>query len=235
MEIRIKNDSVEIEGYVNAVERNSKPLWSRMGQFIERVCKGAFKKALKRADNVQMLLNHDPERVLASTRDGNLELTEDNIGLHARATITDKDVVEDAKNGNLVGWSFGFEDTDDGVERAIDSETGLPLRKLRDLNLHEVSILNRAKSPAYEGTLVTVRADEKMHFRAEAFIDDVKVLESETRENDSKDAENGSNAETRLTDESNNDKPQQTQSEAIKIDYSKYEQMISEMKGETTK
>lgn len=222
MEIRIKGDSVEIEGYVNAVERNSKPLWSRMGSFIERVCKGAFKKALQRADNVQMLLNHDPERVLASTRDGNLELTEDNIGLHARATITDKDVVEDAKNGNLVGWSFGFEDTDNGVERSIDSETGLPLRKLRDLNLHEVSILNRAKTPAYDGTLVTVRSDEQMHFRADAFLDNVNI----------RDEEKGSNAETRLTEEHTEEKPQQTQSEANKIDYSKYENMIKEMKGE---
>lgn len=222
MEIRIRDDSVEIEGYVNAVERNSKPLWSRMGKFIERVCKGAFKKALQRADNVQMLLNHDPERVLASTRDGNLELTEDNIGLHARATITDREVVEDAKRGNLVGWSFGFEDTDNGVERSIDSETGLPLRKLRDLNLHEVSILNRAKTPAYDGTLVTVRSDEQMHFRADAFIDDVNI----------RDEEKGSNAETRLTEEHTEEKPKQTESEANKIDYSKYENMIKEMKGE---
>ena len=48
MEVRIKRDSVEISGYVNAIERNSKPLMSRIGQFIERICKGAFKNALKR-------------------------------------------------------------------------------------------------------------------------------------------------------------------------------------------
>ena len=55
MKINIRADSVEIEGYVNAIERNSKPLWSRMGQFIERICKGAFKKALKRNDDVKIL------------------------------------------------------------------------------------------------------------------------------------------------------------------------------------
>lgn len=222
MQIRVKEDCVEIDGYVNAVERNSKPLWSRMGNFIERVCKGAFKKALSRNDNVRILLNHDPERDLGGTKDGNLELEEDNIGLHARATITDKEVIEDARNGNLVGWSFGFADTPNGVERSIDSETGLPLRKLRDLDLFEVSLLNRAKTPAYDGTLVTVRSDETLHFRADDFIDDVTIRE-ETPEKKEETPEANKPDET---------KPQQTESEANTIDYSKYENIISEMKGE---
>lgn len=220
MQIRVRGDCVEIDGYVNAVERNSKPLWSRMGQFIERVCKGAFKKSLDRDDNVRILLNHNPERDLGGVRDGNLELTEDSIGLHARATICDDEVVRDAKAGNLVGWSFGFTDRDDGVERSIDSESGLPLRKIKDLNLHEVSLLNRAKSPAYEGTLVTVRSDETMQFRSEAFIDDVNI-------------ETLTDEQIRLNDESENKpQPEAKPDEHKEIDYSKYENMIKEMKGE---
>ena len=46
MQIRVKTDTVEISGYVNAVERRSKPLKSRIGQFMERICKGAFKRAI---------------------------------------------------------------------------------------------------------------------------------------------------------------------------------------------
>ena len=42
MKIQIRADSVVIEGYVNAVERPSKPLISRFGQFIEKICAGAF-------------------------------------------------------------------------------------------------------------------------------------------------------------------------------------------------
>ena len=34
MKIQIREDSVEIEGYVNAIERNSKPLMSRIGKFV---------------------------------------------------------------------------------------------------------------------------------------------------------------------------------------------------------
>ena len=82
MEIRVRGDCVEIEGYVNAVERKSKPLMSRMGRFIERICKGAFKRALDRAENVKLLLNHDDRKIYANTRDGSLKLNEDNIGLH---------------------------------------------------------------------------------------------------------------------------------------------------------
>lgn len=36
MKINIREDKVIIEGYVNAVERASKPLFSRFGEFIEK-------------------------------------------------------------------------------------------------------------------------------------------------------------------------------------------------------
>lgn len=157
MKIQIREDSVTIEGYVNAVERASKPLNSRLGKFVEKICAGAFKRALGRAEDVRILLNHDWGKDLGGIKDGNLELEEDNIGLHARATITDPEVIKDARNGDLVGWSFGFDDVD--VENSRDEETGLPFRKVKDLNLAEVSLLNRRKSPAYVGTLVNVRDD----------------------------------------------------------------------------
>ena len=129
MEVNIRNDHVEIEGYVNAVERNSKPLSSRLGRFVERIDKGAFSDAIKRNSDIHVLLNHDWTRDLGSTSKGNLELEEDNIGLHARAQIYDKDVIEKARNRQLTGWSFGFTDRD--VEEGVDGETKLPLRKVR--------------------------------------------------------------------------------------------------------
>lgn len=176
MQIRVKGDTVEIEGYVNAVERKSKPLMSRMGQFIERICKGAFKRALGRADNVNLLLNHDESRVLASTRAKTLELNEDNIGLHARAVINDAEVAQKARNGDLVGWSFGFNDVKDGVENKRD-ENGFPLRDVKDLDLQEVSILDRTKTPAYDGTLVAVRSEESSIFFGDTFSDEIHLRE----------------------------------------------------------
>ena len=224
MEIRVKEDSVEITGYVNAIERNSKPLMSRVGQFIERICKGAFKKALKRNNDVHILLNHDWNRDLGSTKQGNLELEEDNIGLRVRACITDKDVVQKARNGELVGWSFGFQDRD--VENTI--ERGMPHRAVKDLDLAEVSILDKRKTPAYDGTLIMARDDsDEIHFRGEDFIDEVVIREETT--NDEK--EDKKELDNEMKNNDNKDEPKQ-QEVVEEIDYSKYENMIKEMKGE---
>ena len=238
MKVNVRADSVEIEGYVNAVERNSKPLRSRIGKFIERICKGAFKKALKRNDDVHILLNHDWNRDLGSTKKGNLELTEDNIGLHARACITDKDVVQKARNGDLVGWSFGFQDRD------VDNSTydGMPYRAVKDLDLFEVSLLDRTKSPAYDGTLVTARSEtEEIHFRGEDFIDDVdlSIEEEQQEEQDAKIEENASKEkqdapvqEEQQEVREEEQEPKQQEIVENKIDYSKYEAIIKEMKDE---
>ena len=174
MQITIRADSVELEGYVNAVERKSKPLWSRIGQFVERICKGAFFRALQRNDDVKILLNHDPERVLGSQKQGNLELHEDSIGLHAKATITDPEVIELARAGDLVGWSFGFYDRE--VEQKRD-ENGYPLRDVVDLDLEEVSILDKRTTPAYDGTLVSVRSEGKSIYYSEHLEDDIQIRE----------------------------------------------------------
>ena len=220
MQVRVREDSVEIEGYVNAIERDSKPLLSRVGQFIERICKGAFKKALRRNDDVHILLNHDWNRDLGSTKKGNLELEEDNIGLHARATITDPDVVKKARSGELVGWSFGFQDRE--VENSI--ERGMPHRAVKDLDLAEVSILDRSKKPAYDGTLIMARSeDEPMHFRGEDFIDEVVVRDEPPVEE-----------QKEVKEEPIKEEPKQQEivDEKHTIDYSKYETMIEEMKEE---
>ena len=228
MQIRIRADSVEIDGYINAIERNSKPLWSRVGQFIERICKGAFANALKRNDDVRILLNHDESRDLGGQKDGNLELKEDAIGLRFNTVIRDRDVIEDAKAGNLVGCSFGFYDRE--VEKSVDVDTGLPLRKVKDLDLVEVSLLNRDCVPAYDGTLVMVRADsEKPELRADVFDDGLEVID-ETEENE----EETPKENEEETPEERNEPEQNDNSDGDKkqIDYSKYEQMILEMKGE---
>lgn len=205
MRITIRADAVEVEGYVNAVERLSKPLTDRLGKFYERICKGAFKRALDRANDVRILLNHDWNRDLGGTADGSLELNEDAIGLHARATITDPDVMAKAKNGDLVGWSFGF--TDRKVNQG--EEKGLTLREVQDLNLFEVSLLDKSKIPAYDGTLVSVRSADDSHA-----INIADVTE----------------AEPLIIRE---DKPKEEPKEEPKeIDYTMYHNIINEMRGD---
>lgn len=203
MEIRVSNDSIEVEGYVNAIERKSKPLWSRMGRFVERIKKGAFKRSIERNDDIRLLLNHDHTRDLGGVKDGNLTLVEDNIGLKAKAVITDAEVVEKGRRGELIGWSFGFVDVPNGVVRSI--EDGMELREVNDLELHEVSILDRTKRPAYDGTLLTVRSDDEIEYHGEDMIpDEVQIREEE--------------------------QPKQHENVEKNIDYSRFEEMIAQMK-----
>lgn len=227
MKVSFRNDSVIIEGYVNAVERESKPLYSRIGQFIERIKQGAFTKALKRNDDVKILLNHDPDRELGSTKRGNLELSEDNIGLKARAEITDADVIKKARNNELVGWSFGFYDRS-VIERIID---GVLHRDVEDLDLEEVSILDNTKEPAYSGTLIMARAEDgKVQFRSEPLYDAIEQDE-ETTDEPSEETQEEPNEATETT-EAPDDESEPKQQDVVEIDYSVHDNFIKENKEE---
>lgn len=149
VEIRADN-TVEISGYVNVVERQSKPIREFNGRsFRETVRAGTFQKAIDKGKPIELRLNHD--RVLCDTQSG-LDLREDNVGLHARAVVDDKETVRAAKEGKLTGWSFGFT-----VNKDSWSDSGEE-RILEDINLAEVSILTL--EPAYIATSVEVRGND---------------------------------------------------------------------------
>ena len=183
MQLEIREDSVFISGYVNAVERLSKPiretLHGKIRTFLERIKSGVFRTALKRNDNVLVLLNHDNNRVLASTKDGNAILDEDNIGLRAEITITDKEVVQKAREGKLSGWSFGFIANNDELSTEGNDE----IRTVTDMDLLEVSILDDTKTPAYYGTSIEAREGgaKVVEIRADAFTNE--QTEEQTEEN----------------------------------------------------
>lgn len=182
MQIEVRNDSVVISGYVNAVERWSKPIRANlrgmMLRFIEKIKAGVFKDALKRNDNVKVLLNHDHDRELANTKDGTAILEEDNIGLRAEVTITDPEVVEKAKNHKLVGWSFGFYSNSDEVAHQATIAT----RTVTDMDLVEVSILDDTKSPAYYGTSIETRNEGEKEFEIRATIEEIEAEAKEKHE-----------------------------------------------------
>lgn len=227
MKLIIRADSVTIEGYVNAIERNSKPLTERGVTFVERIKAGAFGRALKRAKDVRILLNHDASRDLGGISDGTLELEEDAIGLKARAKITDPEVIEDARHGDLVGWSFGF--SDESVEQLRDEESGLPLRIVNDLKLFEVSILNRKRSPAYVGTLVSVRDDgteERMNI-SEYYAEEVETITEEPTEATETASEELVTEEIRTESSEEETAPTEVSSEY----FTQYKNIISEMKS----
>lgn len=158
MKIEIRSDSVHISGYVNAVGRDSRPIPGQRGTFVEQVEPGTFKRALEGGRPVELRLNHG--RVLGSTADGALSLREDAIGLRAEAEVSDPEVMETARKGGFLGWSFGFTHPEDRWE---DGDP--PRRILRGISLQEVSLIDRRMRPCYAGTSVEVRGEELVEYR----------------------------------------------------------------------
>lgn len=187
MRIEIRNDSVLLDGYVNAVGRDSRPIPSVKGEFVEQVMPKVFERALIKAENIDLLLNHNKDRKLGSIKDGNLQLFEDNIGLRAICTVSDSEVVEKAKNNQLRGWSFGFFVDKDRWEE----KEGIQRRYLEELELNEVSILDYTRIPAYIATSIETREgndvlEESRVSNFKAVIED-KSEKEERRENKTKD------------------------------------------------
>ncbi|WP_342504210.1 HK97 family phage prohead protease [Lysinibacillus sp. FSL L8-0126] len=156
MRIEIRENQVLLDGYVNAVERESRVLPSPRGRFKEKIRAKTFERALDKAENVDLLFNHDKNRKLGSLQEGNLQLYEDNIGLRAIAHVSDEDIIQKAKDGKLKGWSFGFIDNKPSWE---DGEDGIQKRTLEDIELLEVSILD--KTPAYVATSIEARGEDQ--------------------------------------------------------------------------
>ena len=151
-----ENDTVELEGYI-AKFNSMTELYKGCYEKIER---GAFKETLSDGHNVFLLYHHDFSKPLASTRNGTLILTEDDIGLKFKATVNSKvsygrDVVELVREGLIQGCSFGFNVLEDDYiyNEADDTIT----RTLIKVKLWEGSILC---IPQYEDTEVTARARE---------------------------------------------------------------------------
>lgn len=155
MRIELRNDSVILDGYVNVTNRLSRALPSPRGKFVEEIMPRTFERALMKNPKVDLLFNHDKNRKLGSTTEGNLDLREDNIGLRATAEVRDAAVIEKAKKGELRGWSFGFHVIKDEWETRAD---GIHKRSVEEIDLAEVSILDI--TPAYLATSIESRNGE---------------------------------------------------------------------------
>lgn len=159
MRIEVRSDCVVLDGYVNVVARDSRPINTVAGRVVEQIKPGTFKNALEKAKNVSILLDHDEKRKLGSIEEGNLELFEDDIGLRAIAMVNDEEIISKAKKKLLKGWSFGMY-----VNKDIIEERGndIPRRIVTDIDLFEVSIIDERMTPCYTGTSIETRANKEV-------------------------------------------------------------------------
>lgn len=174
MRVEKRDNSVHVEGYVNAVERESRTLRDSNGvPFNEMIMAGTFQKAIDSADKVDLMVDH--ERTIGDTKT-NLQLFEDAIGLRASLDTDDPEIVENADK--LRGWSFGFRD----AVAVLEPRNGKPiLRKVTDFILDEVSLIVN-KTPAYAGTLAECRDDACTIKESRSYIvNDVEVVDRVTQ------------------------------------------------------
>ena len=168
IEMRATGDGRTFEGYASVFDQPSEPL-----PFIEYVRPGAFKRSLQSRNRMMLLWNHDSSNPLASTRNGSLQLTEDNVGLKVTATLPDttlgRDIAELVRTGVIDSMSFGF-----SVKRDSWSKDG-QTRYLEDVTLYEVSLVS---TPAYEGTAGTVSVRSGDVISADVLADALMRIES---------------------------------------------------------
>ena len=196
IKLEIRSGGVHIEGYVNAVLRESKPVITPRGRVNEVVEQRTFQKAIDNASNIDILVDHDICQKVGSTQQGNLSLKEDEIGLRAVTDITDPYVVEKAKSNQIKGWSFGFVTNKDSLEMRAEK---LPLRHLKDISLKEVSLIIN-QTPCYSATSVEVRAgnEEMIELRNAIYEMVPQELLHEPQDNVTKDSSSVVSPETDL-------------------------------------
>lgn len=154
-----ENEELKVEGYVNLTEQTSELLSTHTGhRFVEKISRGAFNNAIRKAEEIDFLVEHDKQKILASTRNNSLNLVEDDKGLFMSATISPttwgKDYYTLIKDGIIKNFSFGFRALiDDWSERA----DGILERTVSELELFEVSLV---KNPAYTQSFVEARSTD---------------------------------------------------------------------------
>lgn len=142
-----------VKGIVNRGE--SEPLRAKNGKtFIETIEPGTWNKALGRGNEIHFLAEHDNSKLLASTRNGSLKLTETDEGLLMEARISDtswgRDYYNQINEGLLTNMSFGMAVLSDKWK----FEDGVNKRSINDLALFEVSVV---RDPAYKDTQIQAR------------------------------------------------------------------------------
>lgn len=155
-------DSRRVEGYALVFNSSSEDLG-----FYEVIDPTAISQEMIERCDVFALLNHDDNRVLARSRNGqgSLELEVDEHGLRyafdAPKTALGDELLEYLTRGEIFGSSFAFYvDWDDSEAQTWETVNGVKYRYIHKISyIHDVSpVFN----PAYMGTSVSKRAKDQV-------------------------------------------------------------------------
>ena len=201
LELRSENfefndNDLTVSGYVNKAGDVSKVIGrpNKNGQlqfFYETIDPQAFVDSINnRPDGkpIDLYADHDPQKLLATTDNGSLELNVDDVGLHMRAHIVNtndgRDAYELIKSGIMGKMSFGFRVKHATMDYSYANAHKYPLRKVDSLDLMEVSAV---RFPAYLDTNIEARNSQEAFIELEKRGFNVSNFElniDETGEND---------------------------------------------------
>ncbi len=124
----------------------------------EQFAAGAFRSRIDAGENIFLLSGHDPEKPLASTRNGTLTLRSDDAALHIEARVSAttswaRDALAAAGEGLRTGLSPGFR-VPAGGDVTTRSAGGL-LRTVSRADLFEISVVTL---PAYDAAQISARS-----------------------------------------------------------------------------
>lgn len=133
--LEIRGDGSRLVGHASVFDLPSEELHGWGGAFREMIAPTAFDGALERVhsgkDHVASIWNHNPDYVIASTRDGSLKLSVDSRGLVADITPIDTQTIRDLVvkpilDGKVRDMSFGFTVAEGGEHN--ETRDGQPYR-----------------------------------------------------------------------------------------------------------
>jgi HK97 family phage prohead protease/HK97 family phage major capsid protein len=141
-----EGDEMILEGY--AAVFNSE---TDLGHFREVIRPGAFDDVM--TNDVRALINHDPNLVLGRTKNGTLELSQDERGLKYRVKLGGqqyaKDFYESVKRGDISQSSFAF---------TIDKQSWNEERTVRSVDkVRQLLDVSPVTYPAYAAATVQAR------------------------------------------------------------------------------
>lgn len=141
-----EGDEMILEGY--AAVFNSE---TDLGHFREVIKPGAFDDVMD--NDVRALINHDPNLVLGRTKNGTLELSQDERGLKYRVKLGGqqyaKDFYESVKRGDISQSSFAF---------TIDKQSWNEERTVRSVDkVRQLLDVSPVTYPAYAAATVQAR------------------------------------------------------------------------------
>lgn len=197
LELRSENfefndNDLTVSGYVNKAGDVSKVIGKpdksgHLQFFYETIDPQAFVDSINnRPDGrpIDLYADHDPQKLLATTDNGSLELNVDDVGLHMRAHIVNtndgRDAYELIKSGIMGKMSFGFSVRHATMDYSYANTHKYPLRRVDALDLMEVSAV---RFPAYLDTNIEARNSQEVFAELEKRGFNVSNFEFDTSVN----------------------------------------------------